>query len=73
MRSTCESARLAERQPASRMTAYGGHSVASPTKHVPATVCTLLREKLDPAELQRLLAEGARLSGDEACRLALED
>jgi hypothetical protein len=55
------------------MTAYGGHSVASPTKHVPATVCTLLREKLDPAELQRLLAEGARLSGDEACRLALED
>jgi tetratricopeptide (TPR) repeat protein len=34
---------------------------------------TLLREKLPGDELDRLLAEGAKLSEDEACRLALED
>jgi predicted ATPase/DNA-binding winged helix-turn-helix (wHTH) protein len=33
----------------------------------------LLREKLAPGELERLLAEGARLSEEDACRLALED
>ncbi|HZI83494.1 MAG TPA: hypothetical protein VFF44_06240, partial [Casimicrobiaceae bacterium] len=33
----------------------------------------VLREKLLPDELDRLLAEGARLSEDDACRLALED
>jgi hypothetical protein len=33
----------------------------------------LLHEKLDPDELQRLLAEGAKLSEDEACRMALEE
>ena len=33
----------------------------------------LLREKLAADELERLLAEGARMSEDEACRLALED
>ena len=33
----------------------------------------MLREKLDAPELDRLLAEGAELSEDEACRLALED
>jgi hypothetical protein len=32
----------------------------------------LLREKLTPEELERLLAEGAKMSEDEACRLALE-
>jgi len=32
----------------------------------------LLREKLAPDELERLLAEGARMTEDEACRLALE-
>jgi hypothetical protein len=34
---------------------------------------TLLREKLVPDELERLLAEGAALTEDEACRLALEE
>jgi tetratricopeptide (TPR) repeat protein len=33
----------------------------------------LLRQRLDPDELERLLAEGAKMSEDEACRLALED
>jgi predicted ATPase/DNA-binding winged helix-turn-helix (wHTH) protein len=33
----------------------------------------LLREKLVPDELEHLLAEGAKLSEDEACRLALAD
>ena len=33
----------------------------------------LLRERLAPGQLERLLAEGGRLSEDEACRLALED
>jgi hypothetical protein len=33
----------------------------------------LLREKLHPDELERLLAEGAKMSEDEACRLALEE
>jgi len=33
----------------------------------------LLRDKLAPDELERLLAEGAKLSDDEACRLALEE
>jgi predicted ATPase len=33
----------------------------------------LLREKLDRNELDRLLAEGAKLSEDDACRLALEE
>ena len=36
-------------------------------------VQALLREKLHPDELERLLAEGARMSEDEACRLALEE
>jgi non-specific serine/threonine protein kinase len=36
-------------------------------------LCAILREKLDPGELERLLAEGATLGDDEACRLALED
>ena len=34
---------------------------------------TLLREKLGPDELQRLNGEGARMSEDDACRLALEE
>ncbi len=33
----------------------------------------LLREKLPAEELDRLFAEGAKMSEDEACRLALED
>jgi tetratricopeptide (TPR) repeat protein len=33
----------------------------------------LLRQNLAPAELERLLAEGAKMSDDEASRLALED
>ncbi len=33
----------------------------------------LLREKLTPDELERLLAEGAKMTEDEACRLALEE
>jgi hypothetical protein len=33
----------------------------------------LLRDKLTPAEIERLLAEGAKLSEEEACRLALEE
>jgi hypothetical protein len=33
----------------------------------------LLREKLPADELERLLAAGAKLSEDEACRLALQD
>ena len=33
----------------------------------------LLREKLAADELERLLAEGANMSEDDACRLALED
>ena len=32
----------------------------------------LLRDKLDHDELTRLLAEGAKMSEDEACRMALE-
>jgi predicted ATPase/DNA-binding winged helix-turn-helix (wHTH) protein len=38
-----------------------------------ARLQTLLREKLAPDELERLLSEGAKMSDDEACRLALED
>jgi hypothetical protein len=33
----------------------------------------LLREKLDHSNLERLLVEGAKLDGDDACRLALEE
>jgi tetratricopeptide (TPR) repeat protein len=33
----------------------------------------LLREKLEPDELERLFAEGAKLGEDDACRLALEE
>ena len=33
----------------------------------------LLREKLAPDELECLLAEGAKMSEDEACKLALEE
>ncbi len=33
----------------------------------------LLSEKLRPDELERLLGEGAKMTEDEACRLALED
>jgi predicted ATPase/DNA-binding winged helix-turn-helix (wHTH) protein len=33
----------------------------------------LLHEKLAPDEIERLLAEGAKMSDDEACRLALEE
>lgn len=34
---------------------------------------TLLHEKLAPDELEHLLAEGAKMHEDEACRLALEE
>jgi tetratricopeptide (TPR) repeat protein len=34
---------------------------------------TLLRDRFAPDELERLLAEGAKLSEEEACRLALEE
>jgi len=34
---------------------------------------TLLRETFTPDELERLLAEGATMSEEEAVRLALED
>ena len=37
-----------------------------------ASLWVLLREQLDAAELERLLAEGAKLSEDRICRLALE-
>jgi tetratricopeptide (TPR) repeat protein len=33
----------------------------------------LLRERLDPVEFERLLAKGAKMTEDEACRMALED
>ena len=33
----------------------------------------LLSEKLDPGELERLLFEGANMSEDDACAMALED
>jgi predicted ATPase/DNA-binding winged helix-turn-helix (wHTH) protein len=33
----------------------------------------MLRDKLDPGELTRLLAEGVKMSEDQACRLALEE
>jgi tetratricopeptide (TPR) repeat protein len=33
----------------------------------------LLRDKISPDEIERLLAEGAKMREDEACRLALED
>jgi hypothetical protein len=33
----------------------------------------LLHEKLAPDEIERLLAEGAKMHEDEACRLALEE
>jgi hypothetical protein len=36
-------------------------------------VQALLREKLAPGELERLIAEGVKMSEDEACRLALEE
>ena len=36
-------------------------------------VHALLRERLDPAGLEHLLAKGAKLTEDEACRLALEE
>ena len=32
----------------------------------------LLREKLSADELERLLADGAKISEEEACRVALE-
>jgi predicted ATPase/DNA-binding winged helix-turn-helix (wHTH) protein len=35
-------------------------------------VQTLLRDQLAPVELERLLAEGAHMSEDEACRIAVE-
>jgi predicted ATPase len=38
-----------------------------------ARVHALLRERLDPGELERLLAEGGKMTEDEACKLALED
>jgi predicted ATPase/DNA-binding winged helix-turn-helix (wHTH) protein len=38
-----------------------------------ARLQALLREKLAADELERLLAEGATMTEDEACRLALED
>jgi tetratricopeptide (TPR) repeat protein len=38
-----------------------------------ARLQTLLCEKFTRDELERLLAEGAKLSEDEACRVALED
>ncbi len=36
-------------------------------------VYALLRERLDPVELERLLANGAKMTEDEACRMALEE
>jgi hypothetical protein len=33
----------------------------------------LLREQLDAEKLERLLAEGSKLSEDEACRVSLEE
>ena len=38
-----------------------------------ARLQTLLREKLASDELERLLAEGAKMSEDEACQMALEE
>jgi tetratricopeptide (TPR) repeat protein len=38
-----------------------------------ARLYTLLRERLDPVELEHLLAKGAKMTEDEACRMALED
>jgi predicted ATPase/DNA-binding winged helix-turn-helix (wHTH) protein len=37
-----------------------------------ARLQVLLREQLAPDQLERLLAEGAKMSEDEACRMALE-
>jgi hypothetical protein len=33
----------------------------------------MMREKLSSGEIERLLAEGAKLGEDEACRIALEE
>jgi tetratricopeptide (TPR) repeat protein len=38
-----------------------------------ARVHALLRERLDPVELEHLLAKGAKITEDESCRMALED
>jgi hypothetical protein len=38
-----------------------------------ARVHALLRERLEPVELERLLAKGAKMTEDEACQMALED
>ena len=38
-----------------------------------ARLHALLRERLAPGQLERLLAEGTKLTEDEACRLALAD
>ena len=38
-----------------------------------ARLRALLREKLAEEEIERLLAEGAKLTEDEACRIALDD
>ena len=65
---------------AARLTGFTGAAYAA--KNSPrepnearalARLHTLLREKLAPDELTRLLAEGAKLSEEEACRLALEE
>jgi len=65
---------------AALLAGYADHAHASNggTRHAVAArgharLHALLREKLPQDELERLLAEGAKLSEDEACRLALAD
>ena len=65
---------------AARLSGYADAAYAAkatPRQANEARACNrlraLLRERLAADELERLLAEGAKLSEDEACRLALED
>jgi hypothetical protein len=54
---------------------YGAKEARRPPNEARARnrLQVLLREKLGPDELEYLLAEGTKMSEDEACRLALED
>jgi len=47
------------------------HPISHRNHRIP--VQALLREKLPPEELERLLAEGAKMSEDDACEIALKE
>jgi hypothetical protein len=65
---------------AARLAGHSDHiwSAKQATRHpvearLRDNLLALLREKLPDDELERLFAEGAKLSEDEACRLALAE